>query len=74
MRWELQQGFVVIPKSSHFARMRENLDVFDFQLDADEMEAIAELDQEKHSIWYNKFKWSGNPDGVDDYIADGNGF
>ena len=54
--------------------MRENLDVFDFQLDADEMEAIAELDQEKHSIWYDKFKWSGNPDGVDDYIADGNGF
>lgn len=74
LRWELQQGFVVIPKSSHVARMRENLDVFDFQLDADEMEAIAELDQEKHSIWYDKFKWSGNPDGVDDYIADGNGF
>ena len=74
LRWELQQGFVVIPESSHVARMRENLDVFDFQLDADEMEAIAELDQEKHSIWYDKFKWSGNPDGVDDYIADGNGF
>lgn len=74
LRWELQQGFVVIPKSSYVARMRENLDVFDFQLDADEMEAIAELDQEKHSIWYDKFKWSGNPDGVDDYIADGNGF
>lgn len=74
LRWELQQSFVVIPKSSHVARMRENLAVFDFQLDADEMEAIAELDQEKHSIWYDKFKWSGNPDGVDDYIADGNGF
>lgn len=68
LRWELQQGFVVIPKSSHAARMRENLAIFDFQLSPDEMEAIAELDQEHHSIWYDKFKWA-NPDGVDDYIA-----
>ena len=69
LRWEIQQGFVVIPKSSHASRMRENMTVFDFQLNADEMEEIAELDQEKHAIWYDKFKWSGNPDGVDDYVA-----
>lgn len=69
LRWELQQGFVVIPKSTHAARMRENADIFDFSLDADEMEEIAMLDEEQHSIWYEKFKWSGNPDGVDDYIA-----
>lgn len=74
LRWELQQGFIMIPKSSHPDRMRENLDIFDFQLDADEMEAIAELDEEKHSIWYDKFKWSGNPHGVDDYIASGDSF
>lgn len=69
LRWEIQQGFVVIPKSTHAARMKENADIFDFSLDADEMEEIAMLDEEKHSIWYQKFKWSGNPDGVDDYIA-----
>ena len=69
LRWELQQGFVVIPKSTHANRMKENMAVFDFKLDADEMEAIAELDEEKHSIWYDKFKWSGNPEGVEDYIA-----
>lgn len=69
IRWELQQGFIVIPKSIHEERMRENRDVYDFELDADEMEAIAMLDEEKHSIWYDKYKWSGNPNGLDDYIA-----
>ena len=69
IRWELQQGFIVIPKSIHEERMRENRDVYDFELDADEMEAIAMLDEERHSIWYDKYKWSGNPNGLDDYIA-----
>ena len=69
IRWELQQGFIVIPKSIHEERMRENRDVYDFELDADEMEAIAMLDEEKHSIWYYKYKWSGNPNGRDNYIA-----
>ena len=69
LRWELQQGFIVIPKSIHEERMRENSDVYDFELDADEMEAIAMLDEEKHSIWYDKYKWSGNPNGRDNYIA-----
>ena len=69
VRWELQQGFIVIPKSIHEERMRENRDVYDFELDADEMEAIAMLDEEKHSIWYDKYKWSGNPNGRDNYIA-----
>lgn len=69
IRWELQQGFIVIPKSIHEERMRENRDVYDFELDADEMEAIAMLDEEKHSIWYDKYKWSGNPNGRDNYIA-----
>lgn len=74
LRWELQQGFVVIPKSAHVERMRENLALYDFDLDADQMEAIAELDEEKHSIWYDKYKWSGNPNGRDDYIAKPNEF
>ena len=69
LRWELQQGFIVIPKSIHEERMRENRDVYDFELDADEMEAIAMIDEERHSIWYDKYKWSGNPNGLDDYIA-----
>ncbi len=44
LRWELQRGIVVIPKSTHKERMAENLDVFDFTLSPDEMEAIGTLD------------------------------
>lgn len=69
LRWELQQHFIIISKTTHPQRMRENADIFDFELSPDEMSQIDQLDQEKHSIWYDKYKWSGNPDGVDDYIA-----
>jgi 2,5-diketo-D-gluconate reductase A len=44
LRWHLQLGNVVIPKSVTPARIRENLDVFDFHLSGSEMEAIEALD------------------------------
>ena len=44
MRWHLQLGNVVIPKSVTPERIDENLDVFDFDLDDDEMAAIESLD------------------------------
>ena len=44
IRWQLQLGNVVIPKSSTPARIRENLDVFGFELDADDLAAIAALE------------------------------
>lgn len=69
LRWEIQQDFVVLTKTTHPQRMQENAEIFDFTLSPDEMKQIDKLDQEKHSIWYDKFKWSGNPDGVDDYIG-----
>lgn len=45
LRWHLQLGNIVIPKSVTPARIRENLDVFDFALSDDEMAAIAALDR-----------------------------
>ncbi|MEV4964360.1 MULTISPECIES: aldo/keto reductase [Streptomyces] len=45
LRWHLQLGNVVIPKSVTPARIRQNIDVFDFELSADDMEAIAGLDR-----------------------------
>ncbi len=45
IRWHLDNGLVVIPKSSSRARQAENLDVFGFALDADDMHAIAALDR-----------------------------
>ncbi|MCX7521730.1 aldo/keto reductase [Microbacterium sp. STN6] len=44
IRWHLELGLVVIPKSVHAQRIRENFDVFDFTLDADDMAAIATLE------------------------------
>ena len=44
LRWHLQKGFIVFPKSVHAERMRENLDVFDFELDDAQMTAIDGLD------------------------------
>jgi 2,5-diketo-D-gluconate reductase A len=44
LRWHLQLGNVVIPKSVTPQRIRENIDIFDFELDDNEMQTIAELD------------------------------
>ncbi len=57
VRWHLQQGLVVIPKSVHEERIRENIDVFDFQLDADDLAAFAALDAGERS--------GPNPDDVE---------
>lgn len=44
LRWHLDLDFIVIPKSVTPARIRENLDVFDFKLDADDMDRIEGLE------------------------------
>ncbi|VDG30953.1 2,5-diketo-D-gluconic acid reductase [Lactobacillus allii] [Lactiplantibacillus mudanjiangensis] len=45
LRWLLQRGITVIPKSVHQARMLENIDVFDFELTDSDMQIMAGLDQ-----------------------------
>jgi 2,5-diketo-D-gluconate reductase A len=45
LRWHLQHGLVVIPKSNRRERMAENFDLFGFKLTADEMAAIDGLDE-----------------------------
>ena len=44
LRWNVQRGVVVIPKSVHKDRMEQNMNIWDFELDADDMAEIAKLD------------------------------
>lgn len=50
LRWLLQRGVSVIPKTVKKERMRENLDVFDFALSDEDLRAIAALDTGKSTI------------------------
>ncbi len=61
--WLTQRGVVVIPKSVRKERMVENFDIFDFELAADDMDAIVALDT-KESLFFdhrdpNMVKWLG---------------
>ena len=51
LRWNLQRGVVVIPKSTHYERMVENINVFDFELTNEEMNTLAGLDTATSSFF-----------------------
>lgn len=51
LRWHLQRGVVVIPKSTHIERMEENFNVFDFKLSDEDMEQIAAMDKAESSFF-----------------------
>ena len=47
LRWLIQRGVIIIPKSTHIERMRQNIEIFDFSLSDEDMTAIATLDTGK---------------------------
>jgi len=57
VRWHLQLGAVTIPKSSHAARIRENADVFDFELEPGDVAAIDALNENR--------RFGADPDNFD---------
>lgn len=63
LRWLIQRSIVAIPKSVRRERMAENFDVFDFELDADDLASIAKLDQKTSSFFDHRdpaiVKWIG---------------
>ncbi|GGF44917.1 oxidoreductase [Marmoricola endophyticus] len=63
LRWHLQRGDVIFPKSTHEERMRENIDLFDVELSADDMAALDALDKGEEG------RTGPNPDTFD-YIPD----
>ncbi len=48
LRWIIQQGICAIPKSSNKERLRENIDIFDFELDNEEIDIISSLNRGLH--------------------------
>jgi len=63
LRWLTQRGIVAIPKSVRKERMQENINIFDFQLSAEEMETIKTLDSGTSSFFDHRdpamVKWLG---------------
>ena len=52
LRWDLQRSIVVIPGSSNPDHIKENLDLFGFELTDEEMEQIGALDRDEKHDWY----------------------
>jgi diketogulonate reductase-like aldo/keto reductase len=63
LRWLTQRGVIAIPKSVHKERMEENFNIFDFELSAEDMEAIKTLDKKTSSFFDHRdpamVKWLG---------------
>lgn len=51
LRWSLQLGNVIIPKSTREDRIQDNIDIFDFDLDSDDMNRINDLNENYRTCW-----------------------
>lgn len=59
LRWNIQQGFIVIPKSSNVNRIEENINIFDFKISTEDMTSISGLN--------NNFRVRFDPDDLSRY-------
>lgn len=55
LRFLIQRGVIIIPKSTHKERMEENIDIFDFALTDEEITRIASLDL-RHSLFFSHYE------------------
>ena len=55
LRWHIQKGFITIPKSCKPERIKENFEIFDFELTEEEMKSIDELDGKRGRQLYTPF-------------------
>ena len=63
LRWLMQRDIVALAKSTHIERMKENFEIFDFQLSEDDMKIISELDTNT-SLFFNH----QTPEAVDMFV------
>ncbi|MDN6639331.1 MAG: aldo/keto reductase [Tetragenococcus sp.] len=62
LRWNYQQDVITIPKSTHQERMIENSQIMDFELTDEDVQKIQEMDEKKHTLWYDDFYWHNPTD------------
>ena len=55
LRWHIQSGFITIPKSCKAERIKENFEVFDFELTDEEMKSIDDLNGKRGRVLYNSY-------------------
>lgn len=53
LRWLIEQNIVVVSKTTHLERMKENFNIFDFKLDSNDMELIKSLDLNQSQFFYD---------------------
>ncbi|KAJ3106503.1 hypothetical protein HDU96_008211 [Phlyctochytrium bullatum] len=51
VRWGIDKGYVTLPKSANFQRLRDNADVFDFSLTKEDLEAMDKFEEDLHLSW-----------------------
>ena len=51
LKWSIQKGFIALPKTAQEARLRDNLQVFDWELDQEEMKKIDALENHEVLVW-----------------------
>lgn len=71
LRWHLQKGHVLIPKSTHTERMRSNLDVMGFELSDEEMAALDRFDAPENRCGNDPYTFA-RPQTVEDMLSRGN--
>ncbi|XP_067657230.1 aldo-keto reductase family 1 member B1-like isoform X1 [Haliotis asinina] len=60
LRWGIQRGYAVIPKSTNPARLAQNMDIFDFKLSEEDMKTMLALDRGLRNN-FQTFKWKDHP-------------
>ena len=51
LRWNIQHGNIIIPKSSNPIHIKENKDIFDFSISNEDIQIIDSLNEDFHSDW-----------------------
>ena len=55
LRWCIEQGFIILPKSAHPERVKQNMQVLDFALDNKDLEELKQLDKNLRTCWNPTF-------------------